>query len=483
MKPTIFCISRENVSGYAIFDSEFAHITTESRFDFNTLLKKPLGLPELTEVELIRHYTNLTRDNYGVDNGTYPLGSCTMKYNPKRNDKLSALPGFQNAHPHQPPSTLKGLWTFCYEMQGFLAELTGMDAFTLQPAAGAHGELTGLFIIKKYFSVDRREKRDVILIADSAHGTNPATASMAGFETRIIKTNSSGTMDLESLKSAIDSDVAALMLTNPSTLGLFEKNISQISKLLHDNGSLLYYDGANLNALMGIIRPGDMGFDVIHINPHKTLSTPHGGGGPGAGPVGVKNFLKAYLPVPFIDKVNKATQSDSEYFPNYDLPHSIGKMKMNFGHMDVMLKAYCYILTNGPDGLRESSENAVLNANYVQAQLKDILPPVFDKYCMHECLLNGDVLDISAYSFAKRLIDYDVHPPTLVGAGCVYFSGDLGSAILIEPTETETRQSLDQLINVFRKVWDEVKEDRVYVRNAPYSKAISQVPLASVEVD
>lgn len=477
MKPTIYDISRKGVSGHTFFDKDVDLSTSINRFDRKVLRDGNLGLPELTEVELVRHYTNLTRDNYGVDNGTYPLGSCTMKYNPKRNDKFSALAGFENAHPLQPEETLAGLWKFMFELQSHFSEITGMDSFTLQPAAGANGELAGLYIIRKYFDVERKEKRNVILIADSAHGTNPATATMAEFECRIIRTNKNGTMDLVELKKAIAPDVAALMLTNPSTLGLFESNIVEIANMLHDNGSLLYYDGANLNALMGIVRPGDMGFDVIHINTHKTFSTPHSGGGPGAGPVGVKQYLSSYLPIPVAEK------SGCEYFPNYELKNSIGKMKCNYGHIDILIKAFCYILTNGPDGLLEVSENAVLNANYMQAKLKDIIPPVFDRYCMHECLLNGDVLEVSAYYFAKRLIDYDVHPPTLVGAGCVYFSNDLGSAILLEPTETETKQSLDKLVGIMIKVWNEVKEDENFVKNAPYSKFISQIPRNSKEVE
>ncbi|MDF1813666.1 MAG: aminomethyl-transferring glycine dehydrogenase subunit GcvPB [Verrucomicrobiales bacterium] len=457
----------------SVFDREFCVDGIE--FELPGLREDPLGLPDLTEVEVVRHFTELTRESYGVDNGSYPLGSCTMKYNPKRNDKLAALPGFQRVHPGQPAETMRGIWRVMYELQLMLNEILGMDAFSLQPAAGANGELAGLFI-KKYFDVKKEKDRKVILVADSAHGTNPASATMAGFDCRIISTNESGTMDLEDLRSNLRPDVAALMLTNPSTLGLFETNITEIAGLIHANGSLLYYDGANLNALMGIVRPGDMGFDVVHINTHKTLSTPHSGGGPGAGPVGVKKFLQAYLPGPVAD------YDGEDYFPSVDKEFSIGRMKSGFGHFDVLVKAYCYILTNGPDGLKECSENAVLNANYLQAGLRDIIPPVFDRLCMHECLLNGDLLRISAYSFAKRLIDYKVHPPTLVGAGCVYFSDDLGSAILIEPTETETKADLDRIVSVFKMVWDEVLHDAEFVNNAPYSREISKVPMASKEV-
>lgn len=477
VRPTVYDISRKGVSGHTFFDRDIASTNSINRFNDEQLRNKNIGLPELTEVEIVRHYTNLTRENYGVDNGAYPLGSCTMKYNPKRNDKFSALPGFENTHPKQPTNTLLGLWRFMYELQNCFAEITGMDAFTLQPAAGANGELAGLYIVRKYFSTNCEKQRNIILIADSAHGTNPASAMTAGYECRIIKSNKNGTIDLTALKSNLDSNVAALMLTNPSTLGLFETEILEISDLLHKNGSLLYYDGANLNALMGIVRPGDMGFDIVHVNTHKTFSTPHGGGGPGAGPVGVKEFLKEYLPIPVAAKIG------DRYFPNYDLTKTVGKMKCSYGHIDVLIKAYCYILTNGAEGLLESSENAVLNANYMQAELANILPPVYKRICMHECLLNGDVLDISAYYFAKRLIDYGIHPPTLVGAGCVYFSNELSSAILLEPTETETKQSLDNLINIIKKVWYEIKNDENFVKNAPYSKVVSQVPINTQEIE
>lgn len=462
MRPTIFDKSRTGVSGNTIFDSEFSLELNTEWFDKTTLRQEPLGLPELTEVELVRHYTGLSRNNHGVDSGSYPLGSCTMKYNPKRNDAMANLSGFRNAHPHQPQDTLAGLWELMSALENYIGEITGMDAVSLQPAAGAHGELAGLLIIRKYFQT-KKEHRSVVLIADSAHGTNPASAAMAGFTCRIIPTNRDGLMDVEALKRELTPDVAALMLTNPSTLGLFEENIESITKLIHDNGSLLYYDGANLNALMGIVRPGDMGFDVMHINVHKTLSTPHGGGGPGAGPVGVKTFLR-------------------EYLPGCDNPLSIGNVKAFYGHVAVLIRAYCYILTMGAAGLKEASENAVLNANYLQAKLKDFLPPVFDKLCMHECLLNGNKLGISTYSFAKRLIDYAIHPPTLVGAGCVYFGEEFTAAMLIEPTETETKAALDELIGVFRAIYEEAKRDREMVESAPHFSPIGKIELKATEI-
>lgn len=476
MRPTIFEHSRHGISGHGITDSEFSTKIPTDYFAAGMLREKHLALPELTENEVVRHYTRASRNNHGVDSGAYPLGSCTMKYNPKRNDVLANLSGFRDVHPAQPAHTQSGLWEAMFHLQNYIAELTGMDAVSLQPAAGAHGELSGLLIIRQYFEV-KAEKRPIVLIADNAHGTNPASAAMAGFTCRIIPTLRDGLMDVDALKRELTPDVAALMLTNPSTFGLFEENIKTIAGLLHGNGSLLYYDGANMNALMGLTRPGDMGFDVMHINTHKTLSTPHGGGGPGAGPIGVKAFLADYLPTPV------AAKSKEGYVPNAELSHSIGRMKSYFGHVGVLLRAYCYIRTMGAEGLKQASENAVLNANYVQARLKDILPAVFDKLCMHECLLSGSALPVSVYSFAKRLIDYGIHPPTLVGAGCVYFGEDLKSAMLIEPTETETKESLDHLVEVFRKVLEEVGNDKALVETAPHSSEVGKVDLGVKEVE
>lgn len=476
MRMTIFEKSRKGAGGHNIFDGQFETSLPENRYGKTLLRTKPLALPEVTEIELVRHYTQLSLDNHGVDNGCYPLGSCTMKYNPKRNDVMANLSGFRDVHPHQPAESFSGLWQLFYELQNFIGEITGMDAVSLQPAAGAHGELSGLLIIREYFC-KKNEKRSVVLIADAAHGTNPASAAMAGFTCQIIPTTKDGLMDVTALKEALSDDVAALMLTNPSTLGLFEEQIEEIAKLIHDNGSLLYYDGANMNALMGISRPGDMGFDVMHINTHKTLSTPHGGGGPGAGPIGVKAFLRDYLPTPI------AVHADGKYSPEFELPNSIGSVKAFYAHVSVLIRAYCYILTMGAEGLKQASENAVLNANYIQSELSDFLPPVFDKLCMHECLLSGNKLSISAYSFAKRLIDYDIHPPTMVGAGCVYFGEALKSAMLIEPTETETKESLDHLISVFRKVLAELKHDKDLVETAPHSSPIGKIEAQTPEVD
>ncbi|MES2508720.1 MAG: aminomethyl-transferring glycine dehydrogenase subunit GcvPB [Pseudomonadota bacterium] len=428
------------------------------------------GLPEVSEVDVVRHFTRLSQESHGVDNGPYPLGSCTMKYNPKRNDALAALPGFANAHPLQDAATLGGVWEMYERLQAMICEVTGMDACCLAPAAGAHGELAGLLVIRAHF--DRlNNRRPIVLVPDSAHGTNPASASMAGFDCRIVPSDLKGRVDIVALREMLTPDVAAFMLTNPSTLGLFEDQIVEIADAVHANGSLLYYDGANLNALMGIVRPGDMGFDVVHVNVHKTFSTPHGGGGPGAGPVAVKKSLAAYLPSPVAVRRNGVACRD------HDRPLSIGRMKSFHGHVSVLLRAYGYLRTMGAVGLRQASENAVLNANYLQHQLAPMLPPVYDQFCKHETLLSGEKLNTSARQFAKRLIDYGIHPPTLVGAGCVYFPGDLKSAMLIEPTETETKASLDYQVEIFKRVFSEDTNDQALVESAPVSRKTARIVL------
>ncbi|MES2910436.1 MAG: aminomethyl-transferring glycine dehydrogenase subunit GcvPB [Pseudomonadota bacterium] len=428
------------------------------------------GLPEVSEVDVVRHFTRLSQESHGVDNGPYPLGSCTMKYNPKRNDALAALPGFAHAHPLQDADTLGGVWEMYERLQAMICEVTGMDACCLAPAAGAHGELAGLLVIRAHFA-RLNNRRPVVLVPDSAHGTNPASASMAGFDCRIVPSDLKGRVDIVALREMLTPDVAAFMLTNPSTLGLFEDQIVEIADAVHANGSLLYYDGANLNALMGIVRPGDMGFDVVHVNVHKTFSTPHGGGGPGAGPVAVKASLAAFLPSPVAVRRNGVAQRDD------DRPLSIGRMKSFHGHVAVLLRAYGYLRTMGAIGLRQASENAVLNANYLQHRLAPMLPPVYDQFCKHETLLSGEKLNTSARQFAKRLIDYGIHPPTLVGAGCVYFPGDLKSAMLIEPTETETKASLDYQVEIFQRVFNEDANDQALVESAPVSRKTARIVL------
>ncbi len=481
MKPTLIESSRPGAGGAWVRDGEFP---ADAEPDLGDLPRRvtSLALPEVAEVEVVRHFTQLSSRSHGVDNGAYPLGSCTMKYNPKRHDANANLPGFRHVHPLQPESTIQGVLALLHALARHIAELTGVDEVCLQPAAGAHGELTGLLIIKKHFeklAAKGGEKRDILLIADSAHGTNPSSASMAGFTCRIVATDASGLMDLDALARALEGGgIAGLMLTNPSTLGLFESNIARIAAMVHAKGGLLYYDGANLNALMGLVRPGDMGFDVVHINTHKTLSTPHGGGGPGAGPVGVKRFLAEHFPKPVV-----RLDAQGHFSLDDGMRDSIGRMKSHLGHIGVLIRAYCYILSMGPDGLREASQDAVLNANYLQHHLRGILPPAFDKHCMHECLLSGRSLPITPYSFAKRLIDLGIHPPTLVGAGCVYFPKHLHNSMLIEPTETESKASLDAIIAAFNEVNREACADSEFVNAAPHTGSTRKVPEGSKALD
>lgn len=465
--PTLFDLHRPD-SVSSVFPENEIYINAASRPVF-AAERQNIGLPEISEVDVVRHYTRLSLESHGVDNGPYPLGSCTMKYNPKRNDAMAALEGFSAVHPLQPVASMGGIWELYARLQDMICEITGMDACCLAPAAGAHGELAGLLMIRAYFN-QTENPRPVVLVPDSAHGTNPASAAMAGFECRIVPSDARGRVSIEDLRQMLNSDVAAFMLTNPSTLGLFEDQIVDIAELVHANGSLLYYDGANLNALMGIVRPGDMGFDVVHVNVHKTFATPHGGGGPGAGPVAVKKNLQPYLPTSVVFRTLDGTAR-----PQAESSLSIGRIKAFHGHVAVLLRAYAYLRTMGAKGLRQASENAVLNANYFQSQLAHLLPPVYQEFCMHETLLSGAKLKTSARQFAKRLIDYGIHPPTLVGAGCVYFPGNLKSAMLIEPTETESKASLDHQIQIFHKVFEEDSLENSLVERAPTSRKIARI--------
>lgn len=419
----------------------------------------PIGLGSSTELEVVRRYTNFTRENFGVDTGPYPLGSCTMKYNPKRNDAAAELPGFRMAHPLQPEGSLPGIEQMMTALRGYLAELTGMDAIDLSPAAGAHGELKGILIARQYLADIGQIDRNQVIVPDTAHGTNPATASMAGFETAIIPTKRNGLLDVEHFEREVSERTAVVMLTNPSTLGLFEVEIERIAEIAHRNGALLYYDGANMNALMGLARPGDMGFDIAHINVHKTLSTPHGGGGPGAGPVGVKQYLAKYV------------ASGHPGGPKVDpIP-----IKAFYGHLSVLIRSYAYIRTMGAAGLRQASEDAVMNANYLMHRLRHILPPAFDRHCMHECLLDGSNLPVSPLDLAKRMIDFGVHPPTLMGAGCVYFDDDLSAAMLVEPTESESKKSLDHVVDIITGIVAEAERDHGHVTAAPHTMPVARL--------
>ncbi len=426
--------------------------------------KEELKLPELFEIDVIRHYTNLSNKNYGVDTGFYPLGSCTMKYNPKINEDTARYDGFANIHPLQPEDCIQGSLQLMYELEKSLCEIAGMDRMTLQPAAGAHGELTGIMLIRAYHEDRGDLKRNKIIVPDSAHGTNPATAAMAGYKIVEIKSTKDGLVDLEALKAAVGDDTAGLMLTNPNTLGLFDRGIKEIAQIVHDAGGLLYYDGANMNAVMGHARPGDMGFDVVHYNIHKTFSTPHGGGGPGSGPVGCKDFLVEYLPVPMVEKKKDG------YFLDYDYPKTIGKVKDFYGHFGIMVRAYTYILTMGRDGIKRASTMAVLNANYIMSKLKDYYHLPIDTLYMHEVVFGGlkgsSLSEVTTLDIAKRLLDLGYHPPT------IYFPLIINQALMIEPTETESKETLDEFIEAMIQIAKEAESDPELVKSAPHNTIV-----------
>lgn len=429
------------------------------------LRKEAVGLPQLSELEVMRHYKELSDRNFCIEKGFYPLGSCTMKYNPKVNELLASLEGFVNLHPLQDDEDAQGALELMYNLQEELKKITGMDAVTLQPAAGAHGELTGMMVIKKYFEVKGETKRKKVIVPDSAHGTNPASAKMCGFDIVEVKSNSKGQVDVESLKSLLDDEVAAIMMTNPNTLGIFEENVLEISKLMHDNGSLLYYDGANFNAIMGWTNPALMGFDVVHLNLHKTFATPHGGGGPGAGPVGVKSFLKEFLPVPSIEF------DGNKYYRNYNVEHTIGKVRSFYGNFGVLVRAYAYILMMGKN-LKLASADAVLNANYIKEKLKGVYELPYDEPCMHEFVLSGEKQHhqgVSTLGIAKRLMDSNCHPPT------VYFPLIVHEAIMIEPTESESKEVLDGFIDTMLKIAKEIEENPEEVLKSPQTTPIKKV--------
>ncbi len=429
------------------------------------LRKEAVGLPQLSELEVMRHYKELSDRNFCIEKGFYPLGSCTMKYNPKVNELLASLEGFVNLHPLQDDEDAQGALELMYNLQEELKKITGMDAVTLQPAAGAHGEFTGMMVIKKYFEVKGETKRKKVIVPDSAHGTNPASAKMCGFDIVEVKSNSKGQVDVESLKSLLDDEVAAIMMTNPNTLGIFEENVLEISKLMHDNGSLLYYDGANFNAIMGWTNPALMGFDVVHLNLHKTFATPHGGGGPGAGPVGVKSFLKEFLPVPSIEF------DGNKYYRNYNVEHTIGKVRSFYGNFGVLVRAYAYILMMGKN-LKLASADAVLNANYIKEKLKGVYELPYDEPCMHEFVLSGEKQHhqgVSTLGIAKRLMDSNCHPPT------VYFPLIVHEAIMIEPTESESKEVLDGFIDTMLKIAKEIEENPEEVLKSPQTTPIKKV--------
>ncbi|MCI0335045.1 MAG: aminomethyl-transferring glycine dehydrogenase subunit GcvPB [Planctomycetes bacterium] len=426
------------------------------------LAEAPLPLPEVAEPEVIRHFTNLSTLNMSVDTHFYPLGSCTMKYNSKRNERMAALPGIADLHPLAPEDTIQGLLELLYELQHMLAEISGLPAVSLQPAAGAHGELTALMVAAAYFR-HLKQPRTKVLAPDSAHGTNPASARMAGFDFVTIKSNASGFVDLEDLARKLDDQVAVFMITNPSTLGLFDRQVSQIAKMVHDQGGLIYLDGANMNAILGITRPGDFGADMMHYNPHKTFSGPHGGGGPGAGPICVAEKLAPFLPTPVVER------RGDRYVLAADRPHSIGRVRSFFGNTGVLVRAYCYIRTHGPDGLKAVAENAVLNANYLMSRVRHILPVPHGERCMHEFVATAASLKkkngVAAMDLAKRLLDFGFHAPT------VYFPLTVPEAMMIEPTETESKETLDAFAEVLFRITEESPE---LLHDAPHSTIISR---------
>lgn len=423
------------------------------------------ALPEISQLELMRHYTQLSNRNFGVDTGFYPLGSCTMKYNPKVNEDVARYPGLALLHPLQSEDTVQGAMEVLFKMEESLAEIAGMAGVTLQPVAGAHGELTGLKLIRAYHRDRGDLARTKVIVPDSAHGTNPASAAMCGMDAVEIKSEEDGSIDLEALKAAVGPDTAALMLTNPSTLGLFESKIEAIAKIVHDAGGLLYYDGANSNAIMGIVRPGDMGFDVVHLNLHKTFATPHGGGGPGSGPIGVKERLLPFLPDPHVEK-----QGDKYVWAKS--AKSIGKVHSFHGNFGVIVRAYAYILTMGAAGLRQTSEDAVLNANYCKKMLSEAFDSPFDRFCMHECVLTSKKQQehgIHTLDIAKRLLDYGYHPPT------IYFPLIVEEALMIEPTESESKETLDGFIDAMKKIAQEAAENPEIVHTAPHNTIVSRL--------
>lgn len=440
----------------------FPECDVEVKLPESPLREKAPNLPEISENELGRHYTKLARASRGVNDGFYPLGSCTMKHNPRINEVMASLPGFTRIHPLQPADTVKGCTEVVDTLRKTLCEITGMDDMTFQPAAGAQGEFTGLLLIKAYHKSRGDEGRKEIIIPDSAHGTNPASAAMAGYDVVVIKSNEKGMIDLDDLKAHLGPQTAGLMLTNPNTVGLFDENILEITRLVHEAGGLCYYDGANLNAVIGIVRPGDIGFDVIHLNLHKTFSTPHGGGGPGSGPCGCKDFLAQFLPGKRVVS-GEYTQAEN----------SIGCVTGFYGNFLVMVRALTFLLTNGSDGVPELAKNAVLNANYMQEKLKDLYPVAYDTTCMHEFVMSLESIhkekNVSALDVAKALLDFGIHPPTM------YFPLIVDEALMVEPTETESREVLDNAIEAFRAIYKKIIDSPAAVAASPVTTPIKRL--------
>ncbi|WP_047984149.1 aminomethyl-transferring glycine dehydrogenase subunit GcvPB [Ornithinibacillus californiensis] len=464
--PLIFERSKEGRVSFNLPDIDVPEVDLEAELTDDYVRQEAPDLPEVSELDIIRHYTGLSNRNYGVDSGFYPLGSCTMKYNPKINEDVARLEGFTHIHPYQDPKTVQGALEMMYDLQESLKEITGMAGVSLQSAAGAHGEWTGLMMIRAFHEANGDFHRTKVIVPDSAHGTNPASATVAGFEAVTVKSNEKGLVDLEDLKRVVGEDTAALMLTNPNTLGLFETEILEMAEIVHEAGGKLYYDGANLNAIMGYARPGDMGFDVVHLNLHKTFTGPHGGGGPGSGPVGVSAELEPFLPKPLIIK------QDDFYTFEYDRPKSIGRVKPYYGNFGINLRAYTYIRTMGGEGLKKVSEYAVLNANYMMRKLEKAYDLPYPQHCKHEFVLSGrrqKKLGVRTLDIAKRLLDFGYHPPT------IYFPLNVEEALMVEPTETESKETLDGFIETMLTIAKEAEENPEIVQEAPHNTVVKRM--------
>jgi glycine dehydrogenase subunit 2 len=465
--PLIFEKSKPGRKAYSLPELDVPKNESPDLLPDWAIRKQNASLPEISEVDLVRHYTELSRRNFGVDQGFYPLGSCTMKYNPKVNEDVAALSGFNNIHPYQPEELVQGALQLMYEFGRDLCEISGMHEASLQPAAGAHGELTGLMLIRAYHeSRGEGKKRTKVIVPDSAHGTNPASAAFCGYRVVEVKSDEQGGVNLDSLREVISDDVAALMLTNPNTLGLFDENVTEIAEIVHNAGGLLYYDGANMNAIVGVVRPGDMGFDVLHYNVHKTFSTPHGGGGPGCGAIAVKKILAPFLPVPVVDK-----QGDL-YTLNYDRPQSIGMVKGFYGNFNVMVKGFAYIRSLGAEGLRRVAETAVLNANYIMRRLEKYYNLPYDRHCKHEFVIDASrqlQYGVHTNDIAKALLDLGFHAPT------VYFPLIVREAMMIEPTETESKETLDAFIEAMIEIAQLAETSPEKLQTAPHNTVVGRL--------
>lgn len=464
----IFEISQPGHVSYDLPENDVPTFDLKEQLPDYLIRQESAKLPEVSELQLVRHYTALSNKNFGIESGPYPLGSCTMKYNPKVNETIAALDGFSHIHPQQEVETVQGALELLFNLQEYLAEITGMDSISLQPAAGAHGELAAILMFKAYHEAQGEgAKRKNIIVPDSAHGTNPATATVAGYDTIEIPSTSEGIIDIEALKQVVNEETAGIMLTNPNTAGLYERDIQEIVNIVHSVGGLAYYDGANSNAIMGISNPGTMGFDAVHLNLHKTFTGPHGGGGPGSGPIGVKAFLEPYLPVPRIEK------EVDNYVINSNYPASIGRIKGNYGNFGVNVRAYSYIRTMGADGLTQVSKDAVLNSNYLKARIQEYYDVPFKQHCMHEfvvsCKRQKNEHQVNAKDIGKRLLDYGIHSPT------TYFPLIVEECLMIEPTETESIRELDQIADAFINIAKEVINDPETVQNAPYLTSVRRL--------